>query len=147
MSGLMNGKPYFGVRRPGMRRKPVSHSGLDYSAINQIVEDGIRMGLIIPPTTLQEILPVVKPTPKIVKYYGTGTCKECSSGFKKVGWASVICLKCRDKSVPCPICRTPFKRYRNNKSKLITCSNKCGIEYMRRGKKGKDPHRNANKSR
>lgn len=141
MSNLMNGKPYFGMRNRGTKRKMYVSSGLDYDSLSALVRQAIEAGLITKPIKSEPAIVKQALTTPSKKTYGSAVCVDCNSVFTKMGINSRVCLSCRETMLPCPICHTPFKKYRHNKVRVITCSSHCAIEYMRRGKKGKAPNR------
>lgn len=58
MNGLMNGKPYIGMRRVQTSKR--KHSGLDYKSIRQLVQSGIEKGLITPPLSFRNFIATAK---------------------------------------------------------------------------------------
>lgn len=136
MNGLMNGKPYHGTRR-ATAPYVSPRFFIDYESMAQIVKEGIKKGLIIPPTTLSDIEVVKKQSNTQKRTYGTGKCVLCFKKYSKLSSTSVVCTPCKSVEIACPICSKMFVPYRKGRKNVSSCSTICGVESMKQTKRSK----------
>lgn len=134
MNGLMNGKPYHGLRRP-QTRVSLFKPSLDYEEITKIVEQGIAKGLVIPSAVKCDILEVRKQLSMPTRGFGKRDCIICGNQYEKLSSGSTVCTPCKSAESACAICGSAFVAYRKGRKKTSTCSSKCAVELMKHTKK------------
>jgi hypothetical protein len=136
MNGLMNGKPYHGTRRstsPYVSQR----SFIDYESMAQIVKEGIKKGLVIPPSPVTDAKDINNQLIRAKRTYGTGKCVLCSKEYTRYSNISLVCTPCKSAKASCPICSKAFVPYRKSTKNVSSCSSICGVERMKQTKRGK----------
>lgn len=135
MDGLMNGKPYHGLKRTYAKYVSPKVS-IDYEDMAKLVRQGIEKGLITPPSRLSDAVQIAKAALETKRTYGKAPCVLCGVTYSKLSTRSMVCTACKNVEVPCKICSKGFVPYRKGKRSTSTCSTKCGVELMKKTKNG-----------